>query len=131
LEKRNCFKGRRKNMQKNIFRNGFVFGIIFLFLGAGIFPTISGSIESKYKTDLSKSGLQLTLYTNLLVVSFTKNIIKTEDYLEVINIFGFWITKGQHGGFFNTNETIYIYGFKGIIIRPIVIGMCDDYNTTY
>jgi len=116
-------------MKKNIFRNGFVFGFIFLLLGTGIFPTISGRIENKYKTDLSEFSLKLALNTSQLVIGLMNVINKTTDYLEAINIFGFWITKGQYGGFFEPNEIIYIYGFKGlaisIIMTHIVIGTYD------
>jgi hypothetical protein len=34
------------NMGKDVFRRGMVFGIIFLFIGAGVIPNISGNIEA-------------------------------------------------------------------------------------
>jgi len=111
-------------MEKNIIKKGLVLGVIFLFLGVSFFPTISGcSIENK--TDLLESRLQSPLETKKWIIGFMQIINETSEYIEVINIFGFWITNHSYGGFFERNETLQIYGFIGISRGYVVLGTFD------
>ena len=108
-----------------MFRKEFAFAIVALFVVAGIFPSVTGSIENKYKTDLSESSLQLPLESIYFVAGLMRIINETLDYLEVKIIFGLWITKGLNGGFFEPNELLYIYGFKGYKLGRVVFGIYD------
>lgn len=89
-----------------------------------IFPTIGGGAQNKIT--LSKSNLVLSANTTCWVLGYMQINNKTAEYIEAVNNFGFWITKGSYGGFFEKNETLYIYGFKGFANRDIVIGKCDN-----
>ena len=110
-------------MEKKFFYKGLILILIFLFLINIVFPPIKGGAE---KTNLSKSELGLSANSTCWVIGYMQINNRTTDYIEVVNIFGFWITKGSYGGFFEKNELLYIYGFKGFANRDIVIGMCDN-----
>jgi hypothetical protein len=112
-------------MKKSVLNRVIVIVIIFLFIGSFVFPTISGSLENKYKIVSLDSNPQIKLESSLWVIGLMKIINRTSDYLEVINIFGVRISKGNYGGFFERNESLIIYGFSGYASRSIVIGTFD------
>jgi len=113
-------------MKKELLVKTLALSIVILFIGSGVFPTVSGSIENKYKKDISESSLQLSLADILLVAGLMNVINKTSEYLEVITILGFWIKKGLYGGFFQPNESLLIYGFRGYTLGRIVFGVCNN-----
>ena len=118
---------------KGYFKKGLVFGIIFLFLGAGVVPTISTGIENENKQDLSESSLQLpepsqNIIIGLMLVTASGSL-EGSHYIEVraITKMAYVISSvtGEVTQPFVKGEFYMIYDFIGIakVQKRIVIGM--------
>jgi len=115
-------------MRKSCLKKGLVVGIIILFLGTGVLPSISGNLVNVTTSD-SYLNNSTTGYQYILI-GFIKNVHKiprTEYGFDALIVYYVWLYQGDviDSGFLTGNQRTIVYStFKiGIVTNHIVCGI--------
>lgn len=120
---------------KSYFKRGLVLGIIFLFLGAGVIPTISVSIEDNDTLLVSNSLPPPPYNYTIYLLGFMKFLNETTYYGDIYTQFevtriGLMIVfqDGNFAGFqpLQKNYIFWVLEFKGFKSSFFVFGTCKN-----
>ncbi len=102
--------------------------VCLLFVGVGVFPSISAGSEDYVKEKLSESNLPILLNQPTWIAGWMREVSDKGDYIEIKTAIAFIIITGYDVEALIPNNIYYLWDFEGIAKEHIVIGTIRGYS---